>query len=195
MKIDTSIITKLRKQTGAGMSDCREALDAANGDIEKAIEILRKKGSKIANKRAGKEATEGIICAYIHANNKIGALVELNCETDFVARNEEFKKLAYDLAMQVVAQCPLYVSPEDVPEEVLDKEKEIIKEQLSAEGKNIKMLDKITEGKLNKWYEEVCLLKQRFIKNEDITIEEHINEKIAGLGEKIKVGSFSRKQI
>jgi len=195
MTIDINLITKLRQQTGAGMSDCREVLLEANGDMEKAIELLRKKGSKIANKRAGKEAAEGVICAYIHANNKIGALVELNCETDFVAKNEEFKNMAYDIAMQVAAQCPLYVGPEDVPEEVLDKEKEIIKEQLSAEGKDMKMLDKIIEGKLNKWYEEVCLLKQPFIKNEDITIEEYINEKIAGLGEKIKVGSFSRKQI
>lgn len=195
MEININLITDLRKRTGAGMADCKEALTEANGDMEKAIEFLRKKGSKIADKRAGKEAAEGIICAYIHGNNKIGVLLELNCETDFVARNEEFKKMAYDLAMQIAAQSPLYVRPEDVPEEVLDKEKEIIKEQLLAEGKDIKMLDKIIEGKLNKWYAEVCLLKQSFIKNEDITVEEYLNEKIAGLGEKIQVGSFSRKQI
>jgi elongation factor Ts len=195
MKIDTKLIIQLRKQTGAGISNCREALTEANGDIEKAVEILRKKGSKIASKRADKKATEGIIVSYIHANNKIGALVELNCETDFVARNEEFKKLAYDLAMQVAAQNPLYVRPEDVPEDVLNKEKEIIREQLVSEGKNVEMFDKIVEGKLNKWYEEVCLLKQPYIKDEDITIEELINEKIAGLGEKIEVGSFCRKQI
>lgn len=195
MEININLITDLRKRTGAGMADCKEALTEANGDMEKAIEFLRKKGSKIADKRAGKEAAEGIICAYIHGNNKIGVLLELNCETDFVARNEEFKKMANDLAMQIAAQSPLYVRPEDVPEEVLDKEKEIIKEQLLAEGKDIKMLDKIIEGKLNKWYAEVCLLKQSFIKNEDITVEEYLNEKIAGLGEKIQVGSFSRKQI
>ncbi len=177
------------------MRDCQEAMLEADNNLDKALEILRVKGAKIADKRAAKEAKEGIICAYIHANNKIGALVELNCETDFVARNQEFKTLAYDLAMQVAAQSPLYISPEDVPAEVLNKEKEIAKEQLLAEGKPEKMLDKIVEGKINKWYQDVCLLKQPFIKNEDITIEEYINEKIAGLGEKIKIGSFCRKQI
>jgi len=195
MKIDVKLITQLRKKTGAGMADCKEALTEANGDMAKAMEILRKKGAKIADKRAGKEAAEGVIYAYIHANNKVGALVELNCETDFVAKNEEFKNLAHDLAMQIAAQSPLYVAPEDVPEDILNKEKDLFKEQLTLEGKPEKMLDKIIEGKVNKWYEEVCLLKQPFIKNEDITIEELINEKIAGLGEKIKVGGFCRKQI
>ncbi|MCX6745614.1 MAG: translation elongation factor Ts [Candidatus Parcubacteria bacterium] len=195
MAIDIKLITKLRAQTGAGMKDCREALEESNGDLEKAVEILRKKGAKIAIKRADKEAKEGIVYAYIHANKKIGALVELNCETDFVAKNEEFKNLAHDLALQIAAQNPLYISPADVPEEVLNKEKEIIKEQLLAEGKPEKMLAKIIEGKLDKWYEEICLSKQAFIKNEDITIEDLINEKIASLGEKIKVGGFCRKQI
>lgn len=195
MAIDTNLILKLRKQTGVGMENCKEALIEANGDFDKAVEILRKKGSKIADKRAGKEASEGVICSYIHANNKVGVLLELNCETDFVARNEDFKKLAYDLAMQVAAQSPLYVNINDIPEEMQNKEKEIIKEQLLAEGKNVKMLDKIIEGKLDKWHEEVCLLKQPFIKDEDITIEELIDEKIASLGEKIKVGGFCRKQI
>ncbi len=195
MKIDLDLITKLRNQTGAGVADCKEALEETNGDLDKAIEILRKKGAKIANKRADKEASEGIIYAYIHANNKIGALVELNCETDFVAKNEEFKNLANDLAMQITAQNPLYLSPEDIPADVLNKEKDLLKDQLLAEGKPENMFDKIMEGKLEKWYEEVCLLKQPFIKNEDITIEDLINEKIASLGEKIKVGSFCRKQI
>ena len=195
MKIDLDLISKLRSQTGAGVVDCREALIEAKGDLDKAVAILRKKGAKIASKRAVKEASEGIIYAYIHANNKVGALVELNCETDFVAQNQEFKNLAHDLAMQIAAQSPLYVAPEDVPEEVLNKEKELYKEQLILEGKSEKMLDKIIEGKINKWQEEVCLLKQPFIKNEDITIEDLINEKIASLGEKIKVGGFCRKQI
>ena len=195
MKIETKLITRLRKQTGAGMADCKEALIETNGDMEKAVEVLRKKGSKIASKRAGKEAAEGVIVAYIHANNKVGALIELNCETDFVARNEEFKKLAYDLAMQVAAQNPLYVSPEDIPEDVLNKEKKIIKESLMSESKKIEMLDKIVEGKLNKWYEEVCLLQQPFIKDESTIIEELINEKIASLGEKIVISGFCRKQI
>lgn len=195
MKIDTKLIIELRNQTGAGMKDCQEALIETGGDLVKAIEIMRKKGAKIANKRSDKDAKEGIIYAYIHANNKVGALIELNCETDFVARNEVFRKLAHDLAMQIVAQSPLYVAPEDVPEDILNKEKEIYKEQLKAEGKPEQMMDKIIEGKINKWYEDVCLLKQVFIKNEDITIEEYVNEKIAGLGEKIKIGNFCRKQI
>ena len=195
MKIDIKSITKLRNQTGAGVAVCREALIEAEGNFEKAVEVLRKKGAKIASKRAEKQAKEGIIYAYIHTNNKVGALVELNCETDFVAKNEEFKNLAHDLAMQIAAQSPLYVSPEDVPEAILNKEKEIYKDQLLAEGKPEKMLDKIIEGKINKWYEEVCLLKQTFIKNEDITVEDLINEKIASLGEKIKVSGFCRKQV
>ena len=195
MAIDTKLIIELRNQTGAGMKDCQEALNEANGDLTKALEMLRKKGAKIADKRSGKEAKEGIIYAYIHANDKIGALIELNCETDFVARNEEFKKLAHDLSMQIAAQSPLYIAPEDVPEDMLNKEKEIYKEQLLAEGKTEAMLDKIIEGKINKWYQEVCLLKQTFIKNDDITVEEYMNEKIAGLGEKIKISSFCRKQI
>jgi len=195
MAIDIKLITQLRNQTGAGMKDCQEALAETNGDLTKAIEVLRKKGAKIATKRADKSANEGLVYAYIHSNNRIGALVELNCETDFVAENEEFKNLAHDLAMQIAAQSPLYVSPEDVPEAILNKEKEIYKEQLLAEGKPDKMLDKIIEGKINKWYEEVCLLKQPFIKNEDITISDLIDEKTASLGEKIKVNGFCRRQI
>lgn len=195
MPIDTKLIMQLRNQTGAGMKDCQEVLAEANGDLKKALELLRLKGAKIAGKRAEKEAKEGIVYAYIHANNKVGAMIELNCETDFVAKNEDFKKLAHDLAMQVVAQNPLYVAPEDVPEEVVLKEKQIYKEQLLAEGKPENMVDKIIEGKINKWYGEVCLLKQPFIKDEDLTIEEYLNGKIAAIGEKVKIGSFCRKQI
>jgi elongation factor Ts len=195
MTIDLKLVTKLRAQTGAGVSSCKEALEEAKGDLEKAVELLRKKGAKIASKRSDKEACEGIVYAYIHANNKTGTIIELNCETDFVAKNEDFKNLAHDLAMQITAQSPLYIKPEDVPEEILNKELEIIKDELKEEGKPDDMLEKISEGKINKWYEEVCLLNQPFIKNEDITVAELINEKIAGLGEKIEVGSFSRKQI
>lgn len=195
MQIDTKLIMELRSQTGAGIKDCQEVLTEANGDLKKALELLRKKGAKIADKRAAKEAKEGIIYAYIHANNRIGAIIELNCETDFVAKNEEFKKLAHDLAMQIAAQNPLYIAPEDVPEAVVNKEREIYKEQLLSEGKPENMLDKIIEGKLNKWYTEICLLKQSFIKDEDISIEDYLNGKIASIGEKIKIGSFCRKQI
>lgn len=186
---------QLRNQTGAGIKDCQEVLTEANGDLNKAMELLRKKGAKIAGKREEKDAKEGIIYAYIHANNKIGAMIELNCETDFVAKNENFKAIAHDIAMQIAAQNPLYIAPADVPEEIINKEKEIYKEQLLAEGKPENMLDKIIEGKINKWYQDVCLLKQPFIKDEDITIEDYLNEKIASIGEKIKIGSFSRKQI
>lgn len=195
MPIDTKLIVQLRNQTGAGMNDCQEALTEANGDPDKALEFLRKKGAKIASKRAGKEANEGIVYAYIHANNKVGALIELNCETDFVAKNEDFKNLAHELALQITAQNPIYLAPEDIPEDVVNKEKEIFKAELLADGKPENMLEKIIEGKVNKWYGEVCLLKQSYIKNEDITIEEYLNEKIASLGEKIQIGSFCRKQI
>jgi elongation factor Ts len=195
MQIDTKLIMQLRNQTGAGIKDCQEILAETNGDLNKAMELLRKKGAKIAGKRAEKEAKEGIIYAYIHANNKIGAMIELNCETDFVAKNENFKAIAHDIAMQIAAQNPLYIAPADVPEEIINKEKEIYKEQLLAEGKPENMLDKIIEGKISKWYQDVCLLKQPFIKDEDITIEDYLNEKIASIGEKIKIGSFSRKQI
>lgn len=195
MQIDTKLIMQLRNQTGAGMKDCQEALIEADGDLAKALDALRKKGAKIAGKRAEKETKEGIIYAYIHANNKVGAMIELSCETDFVAKTEGFKQLAHDLAMQIAAQSPLYVAPEDVPEELVNKEKEMYKEQLLAEGKPEAMLEKILEGKINKWYQDVCLIKQQFIKNEDITVEEYINEKVASMGEKVKITSFCRKQI
>lgn len=193
--MDIKLITQLRAQTGAGMKDCQEALQESDGDLAKAVELLRKKGAKIAGKRAEKEACEGIVYAYIHSNKKVGALVVLNCETDFVARNEEFSNLANDLAMQIVAGNPLYVSVQDVPEDILNKEKDLIKEQLLAEGKPEQMLDKIVEGKLNKWFEEICLLNQPFIKDEDITIQELMDAKTASLGEKIIISGFSRKQI
>ena len=194
--VDTQIITKLRNQIGAGVVDCKKALEEAGGDLEKAVDILRKKGeNKAAKKTATREAKEGIVLSYIHATSKIGAMLELNCETDFVARNEEFKKLAHDLAMQIVGANPLYVNVSDVPEEVLNKEKEIYTEQLKAESKPENVFDKIIEGKLNKYYGEVCLLKQPFIKDEDITIEELINQKIAKLGEKIEISRFCRFEI
>lgn len=194
--IDTKKITQLRSQTGAGMVECKKALEEAGGDFQKAVEVLRKKGeAKAAKKSAEREAKEGVVYSYIHATNKIGAMLELNCETDFVARNEEFKELAHDLAMHIVALNPLYIKPEDVPQEVLRKEKEVYAEQLRTEAKPEEIIEKIVEGKLNKYYEEVCLLKQPFIKNEDITIEELIKEKIAKLGEKIEINRFCRFEI
>jgi len=194
--VDLKQLTNLRQRTGCGVNDIKKALEEAGGDEEKALEILRKKGEvKAAKKSAEREVKEGIVYAYIHPNKKIGSMVELNCETDFVARNEEFQQLAKDLAMQIAATNPLYLKPEDIPEEVLNKEKEIYKEQLLAESKSENIIDKIIEGKMEKYYEEVCLVKQDFIKNEDIKIEDLIKEKIAKIGEKIEIDQFARFQV
>jgi elongation factor Ts len=194
--VDLKQLTNLRQRTGCGVNDIKKALEEAGGDEEKALEILRKKGEvKAAKKSAEREVKEGIVYAYIHPNKKIGSMVELNCETDFVARNEEFQQLAKDLAMQIAATNPLYLKPEDIPEEVLNKEKEIYKEQLLAESKPENIIDKIIEGKMEKYYEEVCLVKQDFIKNEDIKIEDLIKEKIAKIGEKIEIDQFARFQV
>jgi elongation factor Ts len=193
---NTSIIIKLRELTGAGMMDCKQALDEANGDLDKAIEILRKKGAiKAAKKQSERQTKEGIVHAYVHSNNKVGVLLELLCETDFVARNEEFQNLAHDLAMQIAATNPLYLKPEDIPQEIIEKEKEMYLEEIRGQEKPPSVIDKIIAGKLEKYYEDVCLLKQPFIKDEDITIEELINQKIAKIGEKIEVGRFIRFAI
>jgi len=196
MSLDLQQVAKLRQQTGCGINDCKIALEEAGGDLDKAIEILRKKGEiKAAKKATDRETKEGVVFAYIHQNKKIGAMIELDCETDFVARNEEFQALAKDLAMQVAATNPLYLKPEDIPESVLEKEKEIYKEQVLAESKPENVIEQIIEGKLEKYYEDVCLLKQPFIKNEDLTIEQLIKEKIAKIGEKIEITQFVRFQV
>lgn len=195
MANNTQEITKLRQQTGAGVLACKKALEEANNDFERAVEILRKKGQTKAAEKMERVAKEGIIGFYLHANNKIGAMVELLCETDFVARTEEFQELAHDIAMQVSAQNPLYLSPENIPESVLAKEKEIYRDQMADEVKPAEIIDKIIEGKLNKYFEEVCLLKQTFIKDETKTVEELIKEKIAKIGEKIEVRRFVRFEI
>lgn len=192
----TQEVVKLRAMTGAGMVDCKKALDEASGDLEKAAEILRQKGQiKAAKKTAERETKEGVVHAYVHANGKVGAMVELLCETDFVARNEIFQALAHDIAMQITATDPLYLKPEDVPAEVIEKEKDIYREDLRGEAKPEEIIDKIISGKLNKYYEEACLLKQAFIKDEDKTIEDLINDRIAQLGEKIEIGRFCRFAI
>lgn len=194
--MDTQIILKLRQLTGAGMSDCKKALDETGGDIEKAIDYLRKKGEvKAAKKAADRTAGEGIIHAYIHAGGKVGVLLQLNCETDFVARNQEFQNLAHDLAMHIAAAHPLYIKPEDVPQEEIEKEKSIYREQLKGEGKPENIIEKIMEGKVSKYYEEVCLLKQPYIKDDKKKVEQIITEAIAKIGEKIEVAKFARYQI
>ncbi len=193
---NTSIILRLRELSGAGMMDCKKALDEAGDNLEKAIDILRKKGTiKAAKKQSERQTKEGIVHSYVHSNNKIGVLLELLCETDFVARNEEFQNLAHDLAMQIAATNPLYVKPEDVPSEVVEKEKSIYLEELAGQEKPPAVVEKIIGGKLEKYFEDACFLKQPFIKDEDITIEELINQKIAKIGEKIEVGRFVRFAI
>lgn len=192
MSADIKQVQELRARTGSGLMDAKKALEEANGDLDKAIEILRKAGAAKAAKKADREAREGLVASYIHANGKIGSMIILNCETDFVARNEKFQTLAKDIAMQVAASDPQYLTVEDVPESEIAKEKEIYKEQLKKEGKPAEMLDKIAEGKLSKFYEENVLLKQSFIKDDAKTIEQLIEEAISVLGEKIEINKFIR---
>jgi elongation factor Ts len=189
------MVKELRDKTGAGMMDCKEALTAGNGDFEKAVDYLRKKGMSAATKRSSKAAKDGTISSYIHMGGRIGVLVELNCETDFVAKTEDFQTLARDLAMHVAASNPLYVRPEEIPQSALEREKEIYRGQLAEEKKPEKIWEKIIEGKLKKYYEEVCLVNQKFIKNTDITIETLINNLIAKTGENILIRRFARFQL
>lgn len=177
------------------MLDCKKALEEAGGDMEKAIEILREKGLSAAAKKAGRIATEGLVDSYIHAGGRIGVLVEVNCETDFVAKNEEFKAFVKDIAMQIAASSPRYVRREDVPQEELDKEREVLRAQALNEGKPEHIVDKIVEGRLNKYFEEVCLLEQQFIKDPDKTVSELLNEKIAKIGENISIRRFVRFEL
>jgi elongation factor Ts len=195
VKITADMVKKLRDMTGAGMMDCKKALVEADGDFEKAVEILRKKGAAKAAKKAGRETREGIITSYVHFNGRIGVLLELNCETDFVARTDEFKELAYNLAKQVAAMNPKWVSREDVPQEVIEKEKEIYREQLKDSGKPENVVEKIIEGKLEKFYEENCLLEQEYIFEEGKKVKEIINEAIGKIGENIRVARFVRLEV
>ncbi len=192
MEITAQAVKDLRDKTGLGMMDCKQALQEAGGDAEKAIEILRKKGLKVADKRSGRETKQGLIEAYIHMGGKIGVLLELNCETDFVARTDEFKALAHELAMQVAATDPKYLAPADVPEDVLEKEKVIYAEQCAAEGKPEKAIPKIVEGKLKRFYETVCLTEQGYVRDQDKKIQDILNESIAKTGENIKIGRYVR---
>jgi len=187
-------VAKLREMTGVGMMDCKSSLDEANGNFDKAIELLRKKGAATAAKRADREANQGLIVSYIHSD-RIGALVELNSETDFVARNEGFRELAQELAMHIVAAAPIYISREEVSNEVIEKEKEIEGAKIDGEKKPPEILEKILAGKLNKFFSNVCLLEQPYVKNPDITIQDLLNEKTAALGEKISIRRFSRFEL
>jgi elongation factor Ts len=188
-------VRELRQETGAGVLDCKEALEANNGDLEKAVAYLREKGAAAAAKRSSREADEGVIGSYIHAGSRVGALIEVNCETDFVARTDDFQALAHDLAMQVVAAKPLYLTPADVPAEVLEKEKEDVRAEMQGSGKPDTIIERIVEGKLKKFYEETCLMEQAFIKDTALTVKELVQEKNAKLGENIVVRRFVRLEI
>lgn len=195
MAVDAKTVKELRDRTGSGMMDCKHALVETDGDMEKAIDYLREKGLAKAAKKASRSAKDGRIFTYIHTNGKIGAMVELNCETDFVAKTDEFQGLGHELCMQIAAAAPQYVKPDDIPEDVINREKEIYKQQALEEGKPEKILEKIAEGKLNKFYEVSCLMEQSYIRDGDKKINDLIVENIAKLGENIVVGRFSRFSI
>jgi len=188
-------IRELRARTGAGVLDCKKAIAESGGDIQKAIDVLRKKGIAKAESKAGREAKEGIIEAYIHPGAKLGVLLELNCETDFVARNQEFKNLAHDVAMHIAASDPVAVSRGDVPEEALQREREIYTEQARASGKPEHVVEKVVAGRLDKYYKENCLLEQPFVKDPDKTVKDVVTEAIARLGENIFVQRFQRFKV
>ncbi len=194
-EITMEMIKKLREKTAAGMMDCKKALEEAGGDMEKAVDILRQKGLAVAAKRAGKATKEGVVAAYIHANKKLGAMVEVNCETDFVARTEEFQKFAYDVAMHIAATNPICVGREDVPAEVLEREKQIYEAQARETGKPENVIEKIVQGKLEKFYKESVLLEQAFVKNPELTIQDLLNELMTKTGERIQIKRFVRYQV
>ena len=195
MDITSAMVKELRAKTGAGMMDCKDALKAGNGDFEKAIDYLRKKGMSAATKRSSKAAKDGTIASYIHMGGKIGVMVEVNCETDFVAKTDDFQIMAKDLAMHVAASNPLYIRPDDISETDMEREKEIYRSQLPTEIKPQKIWDKIIDGKMNKYFEEVCLMNQKFIKNTDITVGTLVNNMIAKTGENIIIRRFARFQL
>lgn len=195
MTISTSLIKELREKTGVGVMDCKVALKECNGDIEKSIEYLRKKGIATAKKRGGRSASQGQVQSYIHGGGKIGVLVEANCETDFTGKTEDFTVFVKDLAMQIAATSPISVDRETIPPDILEKEKEIYATQAKESGKPDKVIDKIVEGKLKKFYSEACLLEQPFVKNPDITVNDLLNEMIAKTGENIVIRRFMRFQL
>jgi elongation factor Ts len=195
MAVSASAVKELRERTGAGMLDCKKALDETNNDIEKAIAFLREKGLAAAANKAGRIATEGVVESYIHAGGRIGVIVEVNCETDFVAKTDQFRDFARDVAMQIAAANPKFVRREDVSSEELEKEREILKAQALNEGKPEKIVEKMVEGRISKYYEEFCLLEQSFIKDPDKTIATLLNEKISKIGENISIRRFVRYEL
>ena len=195
MEISMVLIKDLRQRTGAGVVDCKVALQDASGDMDKAIDFLRRKGLATAAKKAGRVAADGLVTSYIHAGGKIGVLVEVNCETDFVAKTEDFQSFVKNIAMQIAAANPQYVRREEVPREVLDKEREIYRAQAMESKKPEKVIEKIVEGKLEKFYSEVCLLEQTYVKDGDVTVKEVMDPLIGKIGENIQVRRFARFQL
>jgi elongation factor Ts len=194
-EISAKLVKELREKTGAGMMDCKEALVASGADIIKAVEFLRKKGLATAQKRAGRATSEGTLAAYIHMGGKLGVMVEVNSETDFVAKNDQFQEFAKNIAMHIAASNPLGIRPEDVPSEVVAKEREIYAAQAKETGKPEKVIEKIVEGKLKKFFEDSCLLQQRYVRNPDITVGDLLNDLIAKIGENISIRRFVRFQV
>ena len=188
-------VMTLRERTGVGMMDCKKALTETDGDMEKAIEILREKGLAAAAKKAGRIAAEGIVESYIHMGGRIGVLVEVNCETDFVAKTDQFKAFVRDIAMQIAASNPQYVTKEEVPAEAIEKEREILRVQALNEGKPEKIVDKMVEGRIQKFFKEVCLMEQPFVKDPDKTVAQLVNEQVATIGEKISIRRFVRYEM
>ena len=193
--ISAATVKELREKTGAGIMDCKEALSECNGDISKAVDFLRKKGLATAAKRAGRATTEGIVESYIHMDSKLGVLVEINCETDFVAKNDDFKEFAKNIAMHITATNPVGIRQEDVPKETMDKEKEIYRAQVLEMGKPEKIVDKVVEGKLKKYFKDNCLMNQAYVRDPNITIEDLLNEMVAKIGENITIKRFARFKI
>ncbi|KGF10907.1 Elongation factor Ts [Urinicoccus massiliensis] len=194
MAVTAKMVKELREQTGAGMMDCKKVLTETNGDIDKAVDLLREKGLASVAKKAGRIASEGLVDSYIHAG-RIGVLIEVNSETDFVAKNEEFKSFVKDMAMQVAAVNPQYVSREEVPAELVEHEKEVLTEQARHENKPEKIIEKMVQGRLEKYYEEICLLDQHFIKDGDLKVQDVLNNLIAKIGENIKIRRFVRFEV
>ncbi len=195
MEISAQTVRELRERTGAGMMDCKRALEEASGDLDRAIEVLRKRGLAAAAKRSGRTTAEGLVHSYIHGGGKIGVLVEVNCETDFVARTDEFKQLVQDIALQVAAADPRFVRREEVTPEVLEQERAIYREQAAASGKPAAVVERIVEGKMEKFYEEAVLLEQPFVKNQDLKLQDLVAGKVAKLGENIQVRRFARFKL
>ena len=194
-KISADMVKQLREKTGSGIMDCKQALTECEGDLDKAVDFLRKKGLATAAKRAGRAMTEGTIHSYIHMGGKLGVLVEVNCETDFVAKNEDFKDFAKNIAMHIAATNPLGIQPEDIPDEIISKEKEIYRAQALELGKPENIVDKIAEGKLNKFIKDSCLLNQPYVRDPEITVGDLLNELIAKIGENINIKRFVRFQL